>query len=327
MSLSYHPNRLIPSGIPNMIVYQGSNTEIQTTTDDNGQFYLRLPEIPTDLDSIFVVGSSPSDTAYYFWKKPGLEITHDTNYIAAFNDTTGIPLFSRMWDDEAGWNTQISLLDHIVQATNIDEKYIGWQPWEHVTTRFRDEFMQHEIYGNGIRVFMNRDIAPNEWYADSTWSGLKAGEIGRFNFVEVDNIEDALVVMTYDHFMVGETIPLEGDFDEMGPYMEKMEIRISGPPGGPALGPLHVVYVIAHEKYHIGYAGGEHSPFIKDNFYGYTSQRINAGMSIEGSERERRSVEIIYDLERNPKFFHYSSDNTLFDTEYYSSDNTLFDKK
>ncbi len=307
-------DRLTPIGIPNMIAYLGSNPDIQTTTDIDGQFYLRLPEIPTDLDSIFVVGSSPSDTAYYFWKKPELEITHDTNYITAFNDTTGIPLFTRMWDSISPWMDGISLLDYIIQATNIDEKLIGWGQWEHTTSRYKDEDMQHEIYGNGIRVFMNRDIAPNEWYADSTWSGLKAGEIGRFNFVEVSDIEDALVVMTYDHYMVGQTIRHE-EMDEMGIYFTQnppQEIRIRGPPGGSIIGPLNVLYVVAHEKYHIGFAGGEHSPFIQDNFYGYPSQRINAGMPIEGSERERRSVETIYDLERNPKFFHYSSDNALF---------------
>ena len=295
-------DRLTPTGIPGMIVFQGSNSNIQTTTDNNGRFYLRLDTIPTDLDSIFVVGATPADTTYYFWKKPELEITHDTNYITAFNDTTGIPLFERMWDNTP--NVNKGLLEHIIQVTNIANKYVGDPTWEYCTTRYRDEDMQDEVYGNGVRVFMNREIAPTEWYADSAWSGLKAGEAGRFKFVEVNNIEDALVVMRYDHYMVGQTIPT-ADFDDMGPYIMQSEIRIRGSPNGPTLGPLHVVYVEAHEKYHIAYAGGEHSPYIQDNFYGYTSQRMNAGMPIEGSARERRSVKVIYDLERNPKFFHY----------------------
>jgi hypothetical protein len=289
----------------------GSNPDIQTTTDENGRFYLRLDTIPTNPDSIFVVGSTPEDTTYYFWKKPAFEITPDTNYITAFNDTTGIPLFERMWDTNIYGGGGVDLLEHIIQVTNIIDKFVGWGEYEYVTSRFKDEDMQDSVYGNGIRVFMNRDIAPNEWYADSTWAGLKAGEVGRFKFIEVDNIEDALVFMTYDHYMVGETIPHGGDWDNMGPYLDDIEIRISGPPNGPALGPLHVVYVIAHEKYHIGFAGGEHSPFIQDNFYGYTSQRLNGSWPIEGSERERKSVKIIYDLERNPKFFHYFSDNPL----------------
>jgi len=293
-------DRLNPVGIPGMVVYQGSNSEVQTTTDDNGRFYLRLSSIPTNPDSIFVVGASPADTTYYFWKKPAFEITHDTNYITAFNDTTGIPLFTRMWDQQAG----IGVLEHIVYVADIADNYVGFGEWEYITTRFKDELMHHEVYGNGIRVFMNRDIAPNEYYADSSWAGLKAGEIGRFKFVEVDDISDAMVVMLYDHNMVGEAT-FTGDWDDMGPYLNYATIRLRGPPGGTPLGELGTVYVVAHEKYHIAYFGGEHSPFIQDNFYGYVYQRVNALLPIEGSEREMRSVEIYWNLERNPKFFHY----------------------
>lgn len=297
-------DRLVPIGIPGMLVYQGSNSNIQTTTDNNGRFYLRLDTIPTDLDSIFIVGATPADTTYYFWKKPAFEITHDTNYIAAFNDTTGIPLFERMWDASEGQD----MLEHLVFVAAVEGKLIWDSIWMNTTPRVRDEDMED----GGIKVFMNRDIAPTEWYADSAWSGLKSAEEKRFKFVEVDNINDALLVMKYDHAVPGQGVNIEVEWDEMGPYITHYEIRIRGPAGGPVLSNNSSRYVVAHEAMHIAYGtGGNHSPFIEDNFYLDALTRAVQGQPLEGTERERRTVQVYWDLERNPKFLHYFSDNPL----------------
>ncbi|MBN2174166.1 MAG: T9SS type A sorting domain-containing protein [Bacteroidales bacterium] len=316
-------NRLVPQGIEGMIAFLGSNPDIQTTTDEEGRFYLRLQELGTD--SIFVVGANEADTTYYFWKKPAFNITPDTNYISAFNDTTGIPLFTRMWDASEGQD----MLEHLVFVAKVEEKFIGYGTWENTTTRYRDEDLEDPVWGKGIRVFMNRDIAPTEWYADSAWSGLKAAEEGRFKFVEVDNANDALLVMRYDHNVPGQGVNAEAVYDTIGTggtYLTYYEIRIRGPPGGPVLPEIAPSYIVAHEAMHIAYGtGGNHSPFIEDNFYLDALTRAVQGQPLDGTERERRTVQVYWDLERNPKFLHYFRDNPLMtyssdDLKAYSSD-------
>ena len=83
-------NRQTPTGIADLKVYLGSAPNTFTYTDAAGQFSLKVDKLGTD--SIFITGKTASDTAYYNWHNPEINIVQGNNYITAFNDTTGIPM-------------------------------------------------------------------------------------------------------------------------------------------------------------------------------------------------------------------------------------------
>lgn len=282
--------RLIPEGIEGMEVILGSDPEIKTQTGPDGRFTLKVDK--TGPDSLIVMNTA--DTTYYFWKNPNIELEPGENIITAFNDTTGIPLFKRY--KEAG--TGRDLLDVIVHHTDVKNKAVG-DEWDYTTKRFKDEDLP-------IKTYMNRDAAPNDWYADSSWTGLKAMEVGRFQFTEVADSNDAMLIMRYNHTMVGQGKNIQTEFDEFGPFYTHYEIWIRGPPGGPILNPPeYIPHITAHESLHIAFAGGEHSQYMQDMFYGDTTTRFSQGYPLAKSEIERSAIKTIWDMERNPKLLHY----------------------
>ncbi len=325
--------RLPTQGIEGMKAYLKSNPDNYVLTGADGKFEINLGKIMPGLmvdslfqgvlppskqwglqimDSLFVEGINPEDTTYYSFKTPVgqriwvekisngeiLEdhyfnpIGFDTNMVTAFNDTTGIAMFERYVDPENG----VDMLEHLKYVTNIEEKF-EWHPyWEHITSRMKDEDMV-----GGIKVFLDRDAAPNEYYADKAWEGIKAGEAGRFKFQEVDNYEDAFLVMQYTNNMIGQGSILSGGEDEFGQFLSKFAINIRGPPGGPALEAIEMVYVNEHETYHIPYTGGNHSSFIQDVFYNDAMLRQEQGLPLPPTTREVKGIETLYNLERNPK--------------------------
>ena len=50
-------------------------------------------------DSVFVIGATPADTAFYFWHNNRLNIVASENVVKAFNDATGIPTWQRFQDE------------------------------------------------------------------------------------------------------------------------------------------------------------------------------------------------------------------------------------
>ncbi|MBU2443634.1 MAG: T9SS type A sorting domain-containing protein [Nanoarchaeota archaeon] len=288
-------NRLTPTGIANLKVSLGSNPSIFTYTDANGQFSFKVDK--TGIDSLFITGATPSDTTYYNYHNPKITINLGTNNITAFNDTTGIPMITRMYDDAVG----VDFLDYFFHVTRINYKFPGDHVWEKTLTRVRDEDLP-------IKTFMNRAIAPNTWYADSTWNGLKATETGRYKFAEVSTSDSALLIMRYDYENIGQGANPGVHYIPSGPeapYLYHYEIRIRGPPGGSTLQAKYVPMVVAHEDLHLAFAFGEHSPYIQDLFYADALSRWWAGQPLKMSAREEKAVKTIYALERNPKLLHY----------------------
>jgi len=217
-------NRLTPKGIDSMKVSLKSNPETHTYTDENGRFRLKLETIPTTnvfdtsyfsythqtmcrmtvKDTLFVKGKNEEDKTYYFYQTPiGLkevkqnsgeitfimnEIKPGESKITAFNDTTGIPMFKRYTDTHG-----VDLLDFIMDATVADIKWTGFSGYyyAHTTPRFRDEDLP-------LKVYLNRTSAPNSWYADSTWSGLKGLTGKRFQLTETPDSNNAQIILHYN---------------------------------------------------------------------------------------------------------------------------------
>lgn len=275
-------------GIPNMKVYLGSDPSQFTFTDANGNFSLAVGK--TGNDSIFVVGKTAADTAYYFWHRT-VNITANTN-ITAFNDPSGIPLFKRYVDSNGE-----DLLDFTNNITNITGKWPLDATYKQTTPRFKD--------GQNIKVFLNRAVAPNSWYADSSWAGLKKMENENLKFTEVGDSASANIVMDYTNTNVGNGKNLVYESDASGPFLKQWTISIGGPPGGTVLSAQYVSYVVAHEFEHSIYTTGNHSANISDLVYGNTIVRYNSGERKYESEKERKVNVIIYTLERNPKLLDY----------------------
>lgn len=324
--------RLPTQGIQGKKVYLKSNPDDYVLTDANGMFELILdsmPEMMVDstfqgtlppskqwrvqvIDSLFVEELNPNDTTHYFFKTPighrawsekvsngeilvdnsWNQINYGTNIITAFNDTTGIAMFERYVDLENG----VDMLEHLKYVANIENKFVDQPYWEHITTRMKDE----DLVG-GLKVYMNRDIAPNEWYADSAWAGIKASEAGRFKFQETNNIDEAFLVMKYTNNMVGQEGTTSGGEDEFGVYLSEVWINIRGPQGGPVLEPGRTTYVCVHEPLHIAYSGGIHSQYIEDVFYNDATERWGQNIPLPPTTREVKGIETLYNLERNPK--------------------------
>ena len=192
-------NRVTPTKIESLKVYLGSDPSVYTFTDSNGQFSLKVDKLGTD--SLFITGKTPSDTAYYNWHLPEINIVLGENEVTAFNDTTGIPMISRMYDTGLTTlnenNVGVDFLDYFFYVTDIKSKWPQYPEWSKTMPRIRDEDLP-------IKVFMNRAIAPNNWYADSSMAGLRATETGRYQFQEVSTADSALLIMRYDNNNVGE---------------------------------------------------------------------------------------------------------------------------
>jgi len=287
-----------------MKVFLGSNPEVFTYTNANGQFTLKVDKL--GIDSIFITGKTAVDTTYYNWHLPSINITQGENNITAFNDTTGIPMISRMWDtgltapQTGETNVSVDFLDYLCHVTRIINKFPTTPEWRQAMPRVRDEDLP-------IKVYMNRAIDPtNGWYADSSWVGLKASEAGRFRFVEVADSSEALMIIRYDNDMVGQGTNVGIDFDVSGPYISHWDIRIRGPLNGSVLQPKDAVAVMAHEPLHLAFCFGEHSLYMQDMFYGDPWSRMNRGYPLKLSEREEKAITTIFNLERNIKLLDYT---------------------
>ena len=294
-------NRVTPTKIESLKVYLGSDPSVYTFTDSNGQFSLKVDKLGTD--SLFITGATPSDTAYYNWHLPEININLGENEVTAFNDTTGIPMISRMYDTGLTTlnenNVGVDFLDYLFYVTGVKDNWPQYPEWSQTMPRIRDEDLP-------IKVFMNRAIAPNNWYADSSMAGLKATETGRYKFQEVSTADSALLIMKYDNNLVGEGTDWKIDFDTAGPYISKWTIRLRGPPGGSTLIPLVVSGVVSHEDLHIAFAGGNHSLYKQDLFYVDAVARKTEGYPLKMPEREEKAVKTIYAMERNPRLLDYT---------------------
>jgi len=285
-------NRLTPTGIQGLKVSLGSDENTYTFTDSQGQFSLKVDK--TGTDSLLITGANITDTLFYNYQKP-ITITLGENKITAFNDTTGIPMITRMYDDTVG----VDFLDYFCYVTAINDILLGDPVWKQTLSRVRDEDLP-------IKTFMNRAIAPNYWYVDSTLAGLKATETGRYQFKEVSTADSALLIMKYDHWAVGQGVNVGIQYNPSdGHYIYHWEIRIRGPPAAGTLDPLVTATVVAHEDLHIAFAIGKHSLYIQDIFYMDASWRASIGYPLKMSAREEKAVWTIYALERNPKLLHY----------------------
>ena len=284
-------NRINPiPGLEGQKVYLGSNPNEFVFTNSKGLFKLMADTLKTD--SIFVTNQD-GDTTYYNWRRT-IELAPDSQKINAFNDTTGIPVFKEWTDPENG----VDYLEHLIFVTAIKRKWQQYpDTWFQTTPRVRDEDLP-------IKIYLNRENTPNEWYADSAWAGVKAMEEGRIKFIETTNQDSAIIKFTYKNFFSGET-DLNYPFDNQGPYLRDVEIAIRGPPGGEAHSPEYMPHICAHEIMHVLYAGGEHSPYIQDMFYHAPNLRLSAGYPLKMTQREEKGVKLIYNLERNPKLLDY----------------------
>lgn len=278
-------------GIPNMKVYLGSDPSQSTLTDANGNFTLVVGKTGNDL--IFVVGKTAADTAYYFWHRT-VNITANTN-LTAFNDPSGIPLFKRYVDSNGE-----DLLDFVKKITDVAIRtfeFMGLPEYNQTIPRFKD--------GQNVKVFLNRAVAPNSWYADSSWAGLKQMENESLKFTEVGDSASANLVLKYNYSGTGQNQDKIYDKDAQGPYLRQVTINIRGPPNG-TLEKEIVSYIVAHEFEHAIFTTGLHSPFVTDEIFGDVYFRYyNSNIKDFESPKEKKASTIIYTLERNPKLLDY----------------------
>ena len=290
-------NRVYPiPGLYGQKVYLGSDTAHYVITDSAGMFRFMADTLRTD--TIFVTNRE-GDSAYYNWKRE-ITLTADEQTVTAFNDTTGIPVF-KQWVDTLG----IDFLEHLQYVADIENRMPTRPNWRQTMQRFIDDT---------IKIWLNRENQPNDWYADSAWVAIKTCETGRIRYVETSDSASSHIQFRWDHIAVGETYFIsdyEGYYDVPGlgggPYLHEHQfrIRISGPPNNAELPPEALKPVVAHEILHTIYALGRHSPHIQDEFNANPITRAMQGYPLGPNEREKRGMKLIYDLERNPKLLDY----------------------
>ncbi len=321
-------NRLTPQGIDSMKVYLVTNPEAFVYTNENGKFNIGLDSIPGNIveydstfgpgipyhltikDTLIITGKTPEDTTYYFFKTPigktvydpaynfdttkVNEIKEGINILTAFNDTTGIPMIKRWRDPENG----VDFLEHLKYVTNMENLAKEDPIWEGIILRIKDSNLP-------IKVYMNRENDPTDgWYADSSLVGLQAMQTGRFRFEETTDTAQALLFMRYDNDMIGQGLNKEYQEDEQGIHLTHYEISIRGPSGGSTLG-YYTPMLVAHEALHIVFGGGNHSPYEQDMFYLDPLTRKDDGYPLATTEREKKGIRLLYNLERNPKLGQY----------------------
>jgi hypothetical protein len=289
-------NRNYPiPGLAGQKVFFKTDTNNYAITNENGLFKLIADTLKTD--TIHVTNTN-GDTTYYNWRQ-GITLQPDSQRITAFNDTTGIPLF-KQWSDTLG----IDFLEHLQYVSNIENRF-PYSDWEQTMQRFTDDT---------IKIWLNRDNQPNDWYADSAWVAIKTCETGRIKYVETSDSASSHIEFEWHHIAIGQTAFIsdyEGYYDEpgtgRGPRLHKNQfvIMIAGPPEQSALPPKGLKHVVAHEMLHTIYALGRHSPHIQDEFYTSPTMRANAGYPLGPNEREKKGMKLIYDLELNPKLLDY----------------------
>ncbi len=319
-------NRLTPQGIDSMKVYLQTNPEGFVYTDENGMFNIGLDSIPGNIvdttgkmpsgapyhmaikDTLIITGKTPEDTTYYLFKTPvhkhvtinnfvyriDNEVKEGKNIMTAFNDTTGIPMIKRWRDQRNG----VDFLEHLKYVTNMENLAKEDPIWEGIILRIKDSNLP-------IKVYMNRENDPTDgWYADSSLVGLQAMQTGRFRFEETTDTAQALLFMKYDNDMVGQGLNKEFQEDEQGIHLTHYEISIRGPSGGSTLG-YYTPMLVAHEALHIVFGGGNHSPYEQDMFYLDPLTRKDDGYPLATTEREKKGIRLLYNLERNPKLGQY----------------------
>jgi len=254
-----HPNKLVvgpvydlftkftgKTPIKGMKVYLGSEPSNNVLTDANGMATLKTWK--AGKDSVFVVGATLADTAFYFWHNPNLNIKSGDNTIKAYLahtsdrlDPSGIPTWHRFRDD----NNE-DLFDYIFNLSYITSK--GFNP------RWPDDSIYHSTMDNWIpdstnKIIMttclNRNKDPTGGaQADSAWVGIKQieerinKEMGfeRIKYVETADTINAKFDLKYDGFTVGYTTLKEGDLDPKGDpinhpinlFNNRQEVQIRG---------------------------------------------------------------------------------------------------
>lgn len=300
LDTKYSNRTAVPNGT--FVAYLGSDTLNKVDVVD-GHFSFKTNK--SGNDSIFVVGKNPSDTSFYFWKNNRINLTGDL-VAMAFNDTTGIPMMKRGWDTTSrvgvppvpGEETDArDYLDFMQKIVNIENTFPDFPEWKQSKTGFKDNM--------NVKVYLNRAKAPNNWYADSSFSGLKQLENERFHMIEVPDSLSANIIMEYTNSNVGNGMPLSYLFDDRGPYLDKWFINIRGPPNGMVLSTKMTPYVVAHEAKHAIYTSGVHSVFVSDLTYIGVSSRLGNGYYDFGSRKEKITDERLFKLERNPKLLDY----------------------
>ena len=282
--------------IAGMKVYLGSEPSNNALTDAEGMATLKTWK--AGKDSVFVVGATPADTAFYFWHDNRLNIVAGDNVIKAFNDATGIPTWQRFQDENGD-----DALDYHVNMSRVALFWKNDLTFNQTLPRFRDEDLP-------VKVWMGRNNDPTGgWYADSIWRGIKTQENSKLKFVEVTDSTSAKMHIFYTNAGVENGINILFNNDSRGPYLSNFDINFAGPPGSP-IPPdedkVYTPYVAAHGLSRaIILATGLSSPYKKDILFADPLVRYDSGIKDFGSEKERRVFEANFLLERNPKLLDY----------------------
>jgi hypothetical protein len=341
-----HPNKLIVGPvydlftkfagkvpIQGMKVYLGSDASNSALTDANGMATLKTWK--TGKDSIYVVGATPADTAFYFWHKGVFSswngggefdkfyIKQGDNIVKAFGDTTGIPTWQRKnyrqvsaYKQTNGGNltgnpgdtVSIDLLDWLIKMEYTSNSgaivtpvtyFANDSVYINTKPRIRDEDMP-------AKVWLNRSKDPTGgWYADSAWAGIKGQENERLKFIEVTDSTSAIVRVFYTNGNVANNVYMNIGRDANGPYLSDWHINIRGPPGSQILLADSIVsYTLAHEVGHMIKTVGSLSSFPEDIMFD-PEGHFNLGYKTFRSNKEDKTFRIKYLLERNPKLLNY----------------------
>jgi hypothetical protein len=309
--LVQHPNKLIvgpvydlftkysgKTPIAGMKVYLGSDTSNNALTDAEGMAFLKT--FKTGKNSVFVVGATRADTAFYFWHNDRLNIVAGDNAIKAFNDSSGIPTWQRFQDENGDDALDFVInMGNIINSPTLNHPIMG----DYVRTlpRFRDEDMP-------AKVWMGRDKDPTGGrYADSIWRGMKTQENSKLKFVEVADSASAIVHIFYTNANYENGIHISFNNDAKGPYLSNFDLNFSGPPGSqtPAT-QIYTSHLAAHGiSRAIIFAVDISSHYMKDILFSNTVMRYDSGIRDFASEKERRVFETHFLLERNPKLLDY----------------------
>lgn len=220
--------------IQNLEVFLKSNPAVKSSTGADGKAILQT--ISAGSDSLFVIDRNATNTTGFYTWADSVYIMQGDNVYKAFSDTNGVPNFQRQKLDGR------DLLEHIIEFNFVKQRLLNDnQGFKQTLVRLKSPT---------VKLFMNRDIAPESWYPDSLLAGMKRGwEHKGIQIEEVSDSAQAQGIVRYNNSNLGNAVDFR--YSNNGPYsLERFVLWFRGPPNGTVPAKELVPYVGAHELGH-----------------------------------------------------------------------------
>jgi hypothetical protein len=282
-----------PNGVADLIVFDGNNLDNWARSDANGMVSLKFDE--KTFTTLYVAGSSPSDSTYYFFKLEADINQYGKQTVNAFRDPTGIPIIPR--ETIGGWDI-VDWMNWISEIRLIEEEYQG--KIIHTTTRISDDLLP-------IKVFLDRDNVPEAYMADQALRAMDSLSHARTQYIETLDSTEATGRMRYHATSVLGFTQIYGEINNAeGRVITGFDVLMNT--SSNYINQEHFSIVIGHElgthaeklngvgtdpNSDLGYY---HSPDINDISFSPTTTRYNQGITHFRSEKEKRENEILYKL-------------------------------